>query len=231
MKRGIKEIIKEEGFLLYVLTDDVYLPSGVSKRDIERLKDIVKMCAEGGAKVFQYRAKKLDAGIQLKQAEIAREECERNKMLFFINDRVDIASLVGADGLHIGQEDIPPDKAKKLFDRFIGFSTHNIKQVKEAVERFGFISYISFGPIFPTATKKANQYPPTGLVSLKRAHEIAKSKFPIVAIGGINSENIKDIVRSGIRAVAVISFIFEGDIIRRCGEIIREAKLAIESAN
>ena len=195
-----------EGPKLYVLTDDKFLPNDLSDLSLEKIEKMVEACADGGAEIFQYRAKKLSAKVQLEQAKVAREVCRRKGILFFVDDRPDIAFLTGADGLHIGQDDIPPYEAKKIFKGIIGFSTHNLEQVKEANSLNG-IDYISFGPIFGTTTKE-NPDPATGIELLEKA--VAISNYPVVAIGGINESNVELVVKTGVWTVAVISAVFSG---------------------
>jgi thiamine-phosphate pyrophosphorylase len=218
----LKDIIEKEGFLLYVVTDDKFLPSSSGRRDISYVKDIVKRCADGGVKIFQYRAKTIEPVFQLKQALAAKEECEKNDIIFFVNDRVDLAYIIGAKGVHVGQEDIPPQIIKERFNNLmVGFSTHNIYQVRSAP--FSFVDYISFGPVFGTATKKS-KYPPTNVNNLRKAVKL--SPVPVVAIGGINSDNIVYVVKAGCKIAASISYILENpkEITSRCREIIKKAK-------
>ncbi len=220
---NLKELFSKEKFILYLVTDDRFLPKSAGRRDLQRIKDIIISGVEGGVKIFQYRAKKLDASIQVKQAEFASRVCKENKIVFFVNDRADLALLVEADGIHLGQEDIPPPLVRKFFPNlYIGFSTHNLKQVRDSIKIQQSVDYISFGPIFGTRTKE-NPYPKTGLSNLKKAVSI--SSIPIVAIGGINAHNISDVVKTGVRAVASISFILENpkEIERRCKLLIKSA--------
>jgi len=215
------DLIQRNDFTLYVVTDDKFLPSSASKKDISYIRDIVKRCADGGAKIFQYRAKLIEPVFQIKQAMAAKDECEKNGLIFFVNDRADLAYIIGAYGVHVGQEDIPPDFVKEKFSILrIGFSTHNIKQVKSV--RYEIVDYISFGPIFGTRTKESI-YPATGIENLRRALKI--SRVPVVAIGGINSANVREVVRTGCKVVACISYVLENhkEITVRCKRIIREA--------
>lgn len=219
----LKKLIEQEKFVLYVVTDDKFLPQSADKKDISKIKEIVRRCKDGGVKILQYRAKKLDMFIQLKQAEEMKQECEKEGIFFFINDRADLAYIIGENKIHIGQEDIPPEKIKEKFKDFIiGFSTHNISQVKEAMKKKHLLNYISFGPIFKTKTKE-NPYPATGIENLKRA--IKLSELPVVAIGGINCDNIDKVVKAGARVVASISHILENpkEIEKRSQKLIKKA--------
>lgn len=230
-KNLISKLIEKEGFVLYVVTDDKFLPKGKDKRSLERIREIVRRCAEGGAKIFQYRAKKLPADVQFIHSEVAKDECEKNNLYFFVNDRVDIALLVGADGVHLGQNDIPPDKVKRAFGSKlkIGFSTHTEKEVELATKIYasdGIVDYISFGPVFGTSTKE-DALSPRGISKLKEA--VRMSAVPVVAIGGINENNIEDVLKAGCRVVAVISAVLqqEGKIEKNCRKLIEKARKSL----
>jgi len=120
-----------------------------------------------------------------------------------INDRVDVAIAVGAHGVHLGQDDLPPEAARKLLGEtaIVGYSTHNVDQALEAVKLP--IDYLAIGPIFPT-TSKTDTFPVLGLEGL-RAVRKAIGDFPLVAIGGITHANARDAVEAGADSVAVIS--------------------------
>jgi len=120
-----------------------------------------------------------------------------------INDRVDVAIAVGAQGVHLGQDDLPPEAARKLLGEtaIVGYSTHNVDQALEAVKLP--IDYLAIGPIFPT-TSKTDTFPVLGLEGL-RAVRNATGDFPLVAIGGITHANARDAVEAGADSVAVIS--------------------------
>ena len=136
----------------------------------------------------------------LKAAQNIRKALS-GKAVFMVNDRVDIALLSGAEGVHLGQEDIPLKEARRLMpSSIIGVSTHNIEEAKRA-EGEG-ADYISFGPIFPTVTKKDADAPK----GVKRLREVAsKVDLPVVAIGGITIENARQVMETGASSVAVIS--------------------------
>lgn len=128
---------------------------------------------------------------------------------FIIDDRVDIALVVHADGVHLGQDDLSPIKARELVNSLklknfiIGYSTHSLDQAKKALNLP--VDYISIGPIFKTTTK--SEYKPIGIETLKKVKNLIKDKMPIVAIGGINHKNIDLIKPISPNAVAVISAI------------------------
>lgn len=120
-----------------------------------------------------------------------------------INDRVDIALALKADGVHLGQDDLPPKHARKILGgkAIIGFSTHNLEQAAEAVKLP--IDYLAIGPVFPTRTKE-NPDKITGIETVKNVREII-GDFPLVAIGGITFENFQAVLEASANSVAVIS--------------------------
>ena len=126
-----------------------------------------------------------------------------------VNDRVDIAMAAGAHGVHLGQTDLPPVEARKLLreDAIIGFSTHTIKQAREAMT-FP-LDYIAFGPVWPTRTKE-NPDPVVGLDLLGEVKRIA-GEIPVVAIGGINDSNAAETLSAGADSLAVVSCLFSGN--------------------
>src|SRR3972149_11760655 len=113
----------------------------------------------GGARIIQFRAKGLSSREFLKSAFIVRRITKDRDVIFIVNDRVDIALIADAGGVHLGQDDMPVKEARRLLgkDSIIGYSTHNLREALEAVQLP--IDYISFGPIFPTRTKKDAQMP------------------------------------------------------------------------
>jgi len=176
-----------------------------------------------GVRVIQLRAKGC-ASAQVLEAALSMKEAASGRALFIVNDRVDIAVLSGADGVHLGQSDIPLLEARRLMPKaIIGVSTHNMEEAKEAEE--GRADYISFGPIFATKTKK-DADTPKGLDYLR---EVASSvKVPIVAIGGITAETAASVIGAGASAAAVISdILLSADIRARAAEIISSTEAAL----
>lgn len=164
----------------------------------------------GGARIVQLRAKDAAAKDILSSARVIREAATRSGALFIVNDRADIAMIAGADGVHLGQDDLPVEEARGLLgpEGIIGLSTHGVKEAVEA-EALG-ADYISLGPIFPTRTKK-DARAPRGLQLLSEVRSAVR--LPIVAIGGITRENMADVFKAGADSVAIISGILtERDI-------------------
>ncbi len=180
---------------IYPLTD-VRL-SGLSHA--EQVRRLIR----GGAKFIQLREKYAAPKDFYKFAAAALKIARENNVKIIINDRVDIALALKADGVHLGQDDLPPAEARKILGgkAIIGFSTHSIKQAVEAAQLP--IDYLAIGPVFATQTK-GNADKTVGLEGVKKVRE-AVGNFPLVAIGGINSENFRKILKAGADSAAVIS--------------------------
>ena len=166
------------------------------------LKDpakIAKECVNAGVKILQLRDKTEGIDTSYKNALLIRRITEK-KALFIINDRADIARLSGADGLHLGQNDLPIKAARTLLGprAIIGKSCHSLKQALNA-EKEG-ADYVSIGPIFKTPTKPS--YRAVGLGLLREARR--RLRVPIVAIGGINKDNIALISKAKVKTAAVV---------------------------
>jgi thiamine-phosphate pyrophosphorylase len=153
-----------------------------------------------GVRVIQYREKTKPALYQYQQCLLLRQLTRQAKATFIVNDHVDIAMATDADGVHLGQDDLPLAQARLLLgpEKLIGISTHSSKQAREAVA--GGADYIGVGPIFHTQTKDAGS--PVGLEYLEYvARNLA---VPFVAIGGITEHNLKQVVEKGARCVCMI---------------------------
>ena len=185
---------------LYLITDRT--TSSLS------LAEMTAKAINAGIRTIQLREKNMTKKELYKKALSIRKFTLKHRATFIINDYVDIALAVDADGVHLGQEDMPIKEARKLLgeNKIIGISTHSLKQAVDA-QRAG-ADYIGFGPIFKTTTKKARE--PKGTKSLI---EIKKHiKIPVVAIGGITIGNVSDVLKNGAYAVAVATGILSGDI-------------------
>jgi len=162
-----------------------------------------------GCAIVQLRAKRLDDVSFLKIAQRVRSACTHAEVPFVINDRADIARLVRADGLHLGQDDLSIEDARQVVaDMQIGVSTHTLEQAVTADAKGA--DLIAFGPVFETKTKE-NPDPVVGLRTLQQVCQTVSR--PVVAIGGITPENAGEARRAGARYVAVISALprFFGD--------------------
>ncbi|MEW6215409.1 MAG: thiamine phosphate synthase [Nitrospirota bacterium] len=173
-----------------------------------------------GVRWVQYREKERSRREIYEESVRLRRLTADFNAVFIVNDHADIALAVDADGVHLGQDDLPLKEARKIMgrDKIIGISTHSLEQAIEA-ERDG-ADYIGFGPVFHTTTKDAGM--PKGIDMLQDIKR--QLHIPIVAIGGINLENIRLVLDTGVDAVAVASAILKGDIVensRRFIDIIR----------
>ena len=207
----------ERMFDLYVVTDS-QLSKGRTDAEVARL------AFEGGADVVQLRMKNADGREMLEQARLIRGYAEEMCKLFIVNDRVDIAMASGADGVHLGQTDIPVEDARRLMgdDAIIGVSVDNAEQAIAAAE--GGADYVGVGAIFQTATKPdANQG--VGLGAIFQVREAVD--IPIVAIGGINRGNIQDVIRAGADAAAVVSAVVAKDDVRAAAHELRDLILKV----
>jgi len=180
---------------VYPLTD-VQL-SGLSHAEQVRLLSL------GGATLIQLREKRLSPLEFYEQAKAAMETAARSGVQLIVNDRVDLALAVRAHGVHLGQDDMPPEAARRLLgpSAIVGYSTHNVVQALAAVAQP--IDYIAIGPIFETATK-SDTSPVLGLKGLRAVRD-AIGDFPLVAIGGITHANAGEVLEAGADSVAVIS--------------------------
>ncbi|MEO0292838.1 MAG: thiamine phosphate synthase [candidate division WOR-3 bacterium] len=160
---------------------------------------VAQEACEGGVRIVQYRDKESSRKNMLTIAEEIRKITRKYNSLFIVNDFIDIALLSKADGVHLGQDDIPITRAREITPShfIIGISTHSLEEALQA-EKEG-ASYIGIGPVFSTPTKN---YLPIGLSVVKKV--IEKVNIPVVAIGGINLENINTLIRIGVKNVAML---------------------------
>ncbi|HEY0430782.1 MAG TPA: thiamine phosphate synthase [Pyrinomonadaceae bacterium] len=187
-----------DGSQLYPLTDR--LLSGLSHADqVQRL-------SAGGAKLVQLREKIATSAEFCESARAALLAARASGVKIIINDRVDIALALNADGVHLGQDDLPAEAARRLLgpDTIIGLSTHNLTQAQAAATMP--VDYIAIGPIFATQSKEAADIP-VGLAGLRLIRQ-AIGNIPLVAIGGITLENCASVLKGGADAVSVISGIW-----------------------
>lgn len=169
----------------------------------------VELLASGGAKLVQLREKDLSPRDFIDDARRALAIGRRLGVKIIINDRVDIALAIGADGVHLGQDDLPPTAARALLgpDAIIGFSTHSLAQAGEAISSP--VDYIAIGPVFPTSTKEN----PDEVVGLNGIGAVRSGigSFPLVAIGGIDARNVASVLEAGADSAAVVKALFDPD--------------------
>jgi thiamine-phosphate pyrophosphorylase len=168
----------------------------------------VRAYLEGGARVIQLRAKTLPSAAFLALCDDAVRAAEASGARLIVNDRVDLARLSRAAGVHVGQEDVPPRDARAQLGpaAIVGFSTHTVEQIAAAAREP--VTYIAVGPVFGTTTK-ATGYEAVGL-DLVRAAVARAGGLPIVAIGGITLDRAPEVLASGASAVAVIGDLLSG---------------------
>ncbi|TCK98754.1 thiamine-phosphate diphosphorylase [Natranaerovirga hydrolytica] len=187
---------------------------GITAEEYSNGKDnvtVVKEMLDAGIKIIQYREKEKEMGEKYRQCVAIGKLAKEAGALFIVNDHMDIAVAVEADGVHIGQDDIPIDMARKLVgeDMIIGLSTHSPEQGKEAIKKGA--DYIGVGPIFKTFTKK-NVCDPVGLEYLE--YVVNNLSIPYVAIGGIKEHNIKEVSDKGAQCICLVTDIVGADDIK-----------------
>ncbi len=218
----IGKIYENIRYELYYLEKDVLgllnkktIPKGIYGITFEKFSNgrtniqIVKEMIENGIKIIQYREKDKSFKEMYEEATILREMTKKAGVIFIINDHVELAQMVDADGVHIGQDDWPLKEVRKLLgnEKIIGLSTHSKTQAIEAVKLGA--DYIGVGPIFDTNTK---DYATVGIEYLEF---VAKNiDIPFVAIGGIKEHNIKEVLKAGAKTIALVTEITEAKNIK-----------------
>ncbi len=173
--------------------------------------EIVETLIDSGIKVIQYREKEKNLIDKYNQCKKIRELTRKANVTFIVNDNIDLALIVEADGVHIGQKDLPVPEVRKLVGEkmIIGLSTHSPEQAEDAVKKD--IDYIGVGPIYETNTKKDVCAP----VGLEYLSYVSKNiKIPFVAIGGIKEHNISDVIKNGAKTIALVSEIVGAEDIK-----------------
>ncbi len=201
----------KSSMLLYAVTDRAFAKK-------QTLYEQVNSAIKGGITMLQLREKELSEAEFLKEAERIKPLCRANDIPFIINDDVDVAVKCGADGVHIGQNDMAAEKVRQIIgeDMILGVSAQTPEQAVKAEEAGA--DYLGVGAVFPTSTKSDALS-----VSYETLKEICASvSIPVVAIGGICAENIKELSGSGIDGVALVSAIFGAEDIERECEILKK---------
>jgi len=190
---------------------------------LSHAEQVRRLCA-GGATFIQLREKHLSPREFYRDAAEALEVAREYNARLIINDRADIALALRADGVHLGQDDLPPEAARALLgeDFIIGYSTHNVEQAMLAAKLP--VDYLAIGPLFSTSSK-INPDPVVNLDGLRRVRDELGEDLPLVAIGGINLKNAQDALRSGADTLAIISYLLEmpSEITVRTRELLRKA--------
>ena len=197
-------------FLLYVITDK---NSSKGRGHLE----VIKSAIDGGADVVQLRDKEATARELVQVGNEIRLLTHRKHVTFIVNDRVDIVLATDADGVHLGQDDLPLSIARKILgkDKIIGVSTHSLEEAIQAEEKGA--DYIAVGPIFTTPTKV--DYKPVGLELIRQVKD--RIKIPFVAIGGIDENNAREVLKAGATRVAVVRAVVGSDNITEAARLLK----------
>ena len=208
--------LDKRDLLLYAVTDRHWLNG-------RTLLEVVRESLDGGVTMLQLREKTLEEGAFLEEARALQALCRERHVPFIVNDNVDIARAMGADGVHVGQSDMEAldVRAKLGPDKIIGVSTHSVEEALLA-EKHG-ADYLGVGAMFPTGSKADVQELP--YETLKDI--CAAVSIPVVAIGGISHENVAKLAGSGICGVAVISAIYAAKNIKSAAEELKAAAEAM----
>ena len=183
------------------------------------LAEFVRACIAGGVDVVQLRDKDLEARPLLARAAVAAAVCRDHGVPFVLNDRPDLALEVGADGVHVGQDDAPVALARRIMgpDAIVGLSTHGLEDLEGAASED--VDYISAGPVEATPTKPGR--PGTGLDYVTRASE--RSSVPVFVTGGVTPEKIPALTSAGIRHFVVVRFLTHASDARSAAQALRRA--------
>ncbi|MGB5931814.1 MAG: thiamine phosphate synthase [Anaerolineae bacterium] len=197
---------------LYVITD-AKLSRGRSHLEV------AQATIEGGASIIQFRDKQMSTRQLVETARKIKELTDEASIPLIINDRLDVALAVDADGVHVGQDDMPAALARQLIGphKILGVSASTVEEALQA-EREG-ADYVSASPVFTTPTKP-DAPPPTGLEGLKAIVEAVN--LPVIAIGGINEKNAAEVIEAGAQGIAVISAVISAPDIVAAARYLRE---------
>ena len=206
----------DKDLLLYAVTDRYWLGE-------RTLHDVVKESLDGGVTFVQLREKHLDQAHFLEEAKDLKMLCKAYNVPFVINDNVDIALEMDADGVHVGQSDMEADDVRKILgeDKILGVSAQTVEQAVLA-EKMG-ADYLGVGAVFSTSTKKD-----ASAISKERVKAICEAvHIPVIAIGGITDDNILTLKGSGICGIAVVSAIFAAKDIEDATGVLLEKTTAM----
>ena len=190
------------------------------------LADFLAACIAGGVDVVQLRETGLDDRALLRRAEVAMEVCRSTGVPFILNDRPDLALACGADGVHVGQDDCPPEAARRILGEaaVIGLSTHAPAELDDAMGRP--VDYISTGPVSPTPTKPGR--PGTGLSYLSLAAE--RSRLPFFVTGGVTPGTVGAMVAAGARRFVVVRWLTQAADPEAAARELRVAMAAAQTS-
>lgn len=196
---------------LYLIADYLYFD--------DKFYDKVKFATKGGVTAVQFRFKGIEDKVAFEIGTILRDICAEFNVPFFVNNRPDFALLLGADGVHVGQEDLNVDDVRRILPgRVIGVSVGSEEEYNNIKDTD--FDYLSFGSVFVTSTK-SDAGKPLGLEGLRRLVAISGS-VPKIAIGGITLDNVKDVMECGVDGVAVASAILTSSNVEETAKRFRE---------
>lgn len=197
---------------IYLVTDDRYFQD----RD---LVDTIEKAIQGGVTAVQYRFKNKSTRQMYEELLVLRELTKRYGVDLVVNDRVDLALAVEADGVHVGEADLPPDVVRKLVGdkMYIGYSVNSLEKLRE-VEHLP-IDYIGFGSVYETTTKE--NYKLVGIEALRQA--VKMTSKPVIAIGGITHYRVPEVLATGVKGIAVVSAILGFEDVKKAAESLLQA--------
>lgn len=199
---------------------NLYLVTDIPARCTLPLAETVEAAIAGGVSIVQYRSEHTYGGAAYREALPIAAVCRKNGIPFIVNDRIDLALALDADGVHIGQRDFPPEVARRILGpgKIIGFSCSSLSEVRAVDEKL--VDYLGLGPVFPTQTK-TDAAPAMGLEELALC--ASATPLPVVAIGGINAGNAHSVRAAGTQmGLAVVSAICAAPDPRLAAEALRE---------
>ncbi len=208
---------KKVDYSLYVITD-TNLSRGRSHREI------IAAAIRGGATMVQYREKNASTRQMVDEAFVLRDLCREHNLPFIVNDRVDVALAVDADGVHVGQDDMPASLARRLIgpEKILGVSAENVEQAGAAIDAGA--NYLGVGAVFATTTK-SDAGEPLGLGGFAKITRV--SAVPVVGIAGIKASNAASVIRAGAAGVAVVSAVVGAEDVQAAA---RELRMVVDRA-
>lgn len=204
--------IKAKDMMLYAVTDAAWTGK-------KTLTEQVEEAMKGGITFLQLREKHLSKEEFLKEAIEIKDLAQKYQIPFVINDEIEIAQKAEADGVHVGQDDMPVEEVRQILgpDKIIGVSAHNVEEAVRAEQ--GGADYLGVGAVYPTSTKEN-----TSAVSMEEMKKICQTvSIPVVAIGGIKKDNMNVLTGTGVDGIAVVSAIFAAKDIRKAARELLEA--------
>lgn len=186
--------------------------------------DVLEACLKAGVRLVQFREKDVSGAALVEKGQAFADRCREAGALLIVNDRVDVALAIGADGVHLGQDDFPVAAARQIApDLLVGSSSHNLDEALAAQQAGA--SYVNIGPIYATQTKSV----PTGVVGPAMIDAIRPHlQIPFTCMGGIKAHNLAEVVRRGTRRIAVVTAVTEAPDVQAAARDLRRAIHAVD---